>query len=394
MKLNLIPSSNPLVRRVTLAHWGLLGLTIILETIVLGVQGSATTTARTSVCIGLLTALAVFSLYWPQDKPRWFRLVFCFLELSVLAAASLLGIYRWIWPMYLVLTARAALLTDDDDLPKVVLAACVAQFAWYFVHAFVTLPGTAWTQMFATAMLSALMMTASTCILVVVVAVLMRSLISEQLLRQETERLARENEVLATELERTRIAREIHDTVGHSLTSLKIQLELANKLIRLGDDRAKDAVSQAEQLAARSLTDTRVALQSIRNADFNFEKALDELVRELRSTGAVQVNVECNQMPKMSNAISYQLYRVIQECMTNTLKHAQAKALSVRLVEEAGSVRLEVNDDGKGFETDFTSDGFGLKGLRERISSLRGEVIVASATDKGTSVTVCVPLLD
>lgn len=394
MKLNLIPSTNPLVRRVTIAHWILLGLTILLETVVLAVQTDIKTTARTTVCIGLLTALTVFSLSWPQDKPRWFRLLFCFIELAVLAAASLLGVYRWIWPLYLVLIARAALLADDDDLPKIVLATCVAQFGWYFVHAFIGLPSTVVTEMFATAMLSALMMTASTCILVVVVAVLMRSLISEQQLRQEAERLARENEILATELERTRIAREIHDTVGHSLTSLKIQLELANKLIERGDQRAKQAVSQAEQLAARSLTDTRVALQSIRNADFNFEKALAELVRELRSSGAVEVNVETALASKMSNAISYQLYRVIQECMTNTLKHANAKQLTVRLGEENGQVKLEVKDDGTGFASNEHSDGFGLKGLRERISSLHGEVKITSAVNEGTSVSVVVPLAD
>jgi signal transduction histidine kinase len=385
VKLNLIQSSNPLVKRVMYAYLGLLGLTIVLETVVAGVLGSFPTIVRTSICIGMLTSLAVFSLYWPEDKPRWFRITFCLIELAVLAGASLLGIYRWIAPLYLVMIARSSLLVDQEDLPKVVLAACVSQFAWYFVHAFVSLPAGVWSQMLATAMISALMMTASTSILVVVVAILMRTLISEQLLRDE-------NEILATELERTRIAREIHDTVGHSLTSLKIQLELANRLIERGDDKAKDALSQAEQLAARSLTDTRVALQSIRNSDFDFTKALDELVRELRSTGTVQVNLDCAEVPKMSNAISYQLYRVIQECMTNTLKHAQANQLTVRLSEHDGQVKLEVNDDGKGFESDTICDGFGLKGLRERISSLHGEVVVASHQGKGTTVTVSVPL--
>jgi signal transduction histidine kinase len=383
--LNLIQSSNPLVRRVTYAYWGLLGLTIVLETVVAGVQGDVRTLARTGICIGMLTSLAVFSLYFPQDKPRWLRFTFCLIELAVLALASLLGIYRWISTLYFVLIARSALLVDQDDLPKVVLAACVSQFLWYFAHAFISLPGGAWSQMLATAMISALMMTANTSILVVIVAVLMRSLVSEQSLRLE-------NEVLATELERTRIAREIHDTVGHSLTSLKIQLELASRLMERGDDKARDAVSQAEQLAARSLTDTRVALQSIRNADFNFSKALDELVRELRSTGTVQVNVDCAEVPKMSNAIGYQLYRVIQECMTNTLKHAQANQLTVRLAEDDGGVKLEVNDDGKGFESDTTGDGFGLKGLRERISSLRGDVVVVSHRGEGTTITVRVPL--
>jgi NarL family two-component system sensor histidine kinase LiaS len=160
-----------------------------------------------------------------------------------------------------------------------------------------------------------------------------------------------------------------------------------------GDDKAKAAVSQAEQLAARSLTDTRVALQSIRNADFNFQKALDELVREMRSSGAVEVNVDCDTFPVMSNAVSYQLYRVIQESMTNTLKHARASQVTVRLHEEDGKVVLAIKDDGQGFEADATTDGFGLKGLRERISSVKGNVVVSSAKGEGTEVSVTVPLV-
>lgn len=370
----------------------MLGLTIVLEAVVVAVGSDARHYLRHVGAIGMLTLLCLLSLQWPVEKPRAARIALCVVELLVLSAASIFGIYRWIWPLYLILVARAALLLDQDDLTKMVVAYCVSHFGWYFLHSFVTLPSGVMSQMVATAMIGALMMTASTCILVAAVAVMMRTLISEQHLRQETERLGRENEVLATELERTRIAREIHDTVGHSLTSLKIQLELANRLLERGDDKAKDAVSQAEQLAARSLTDTRVALQSIRNADFNFEKALTELVRELRSSGAVEVEVQCEKYPQMSNAVSYQLYRVIQECMTNTLKHAQANQVTVRLAEENGQVCLAIRDDGAGFDSNATTDGFGLKGLRERISSVKGNVKVQSAKGSGTEVCVSVPL--
>ena len=391
MRLNFMQSKNPLVQRVASTYWGMLGLTILLESVVLAVGSDAKHDIRHVAAIGLLTLLSLLSVHWPVEKSRTTRVALCVAELLLLSAASIFGIYRWIWPLYLVLVARASLILDQDDLPKIVVAYCVSHFGWYFVHSFVTLPMTAMSQMVATSMIGALMMTASTCLLVAAVAVLMRSLINEQHLRQETERLARENEVLATELERTRIAREIHDTVGHSLTSLKIQLELAGRLLERGDDRAKGAVSQAEQLAARSLTDTRVALQSIRNADFNFEKALSELARELRSSGTIEVAIECDQFPNMSNAVSYQLYRVIQECMTNTLKHAGAKQVTVRLTEDEGKVTLAVRDDGAGFDSDATTDGFGLKGLRERISSIQGHVSVSSKKGIGTEVSVSVP---
>jgi signal transduction histidine kinase len=392
MKLNLINSSDPLVKRVTLAHVLLLGLTILLETVVFAVQWSPKTAAPYGACLAVLAVLSATSIYWPVGRGRWYRLAVCFLELALVGAASAFGIYRWIWPLYLTLVARAALISDEDDLPKIVVGSCALQFAWYFVHTMQMVPANVWSQMISTAALSGLMMTASTSILVLVVAVGMRSLISEQKLRKEAERLAWENEVLATELERTRIAREIHYTLGHSLTALKLQLELASRMLDIGDTKARDAVSQAEQLAARSLTDTRVALQSIRNSDFDFEKALEDLLHELRTTALFEVTLDCANLPKLSNAIGYQLYRVIQECTTNTLKHAQASALEVSLSADTAQVSLDVKDDGVGFDATNKADGFGLKGIRERIASLRGEVTVRSGKGAGTTISVKVPL--
>jgi signal transduction histidine kinase len=169
--------------------------------------------------------------------------------------------------------------------------------------------------------LTSLMLNATYGTLMVVVAVLMLSLLSEQHLRVETERLARENEKLGAELERMRIAREIHDTLGHSLTSLKLQLELADRLIDSDPEKARAALTQAEGLAARSLTDTRVALQSMRQAQFDFVPAVRQLVAEVEANSQLQVHLQLAEtLPPPPPPVAYQLCvaRIIDE-------HAQAR---------------------------------------------------------------------
>jgi signal transduction histidine kinase len=391
MRLQLLRSKDPLVKRVSVAYWAMLGVTILLETIFVAVRHDPVTMPKLLGCLVLLAILSALSIHWPEQQLPRRRLVFALAELFLLTVAAVLGTYRFIWPLYLVLIARAALIVDKKDLWLVVSMSCLSQAVWYFLKALISVPLQSWTTMVVTGVISSFMMTTSSCVLVVVVAWLMRSLVNEQRLRTETERLSRENELMAAELERTRIAREIHDTLGHSLTSLKIQLELAGRLLDSGDAQARDVVSQAEDLAVRSLTDTRVALQSIRNNDFNFEQAVDELTRNMRASGAVTLHVNI-QPPVMSNAISYQLYRVIQECLTNTLKHAQATDVFVTLHGAAEAVELEVRDNGKGFDPSAAVDGFGLRGLKERIASLKGSVNVNSKTEEGTQVSVKVPL--
>lgn len=390
MHVDKLLPANVLLKRIQLATWGMLAITITLETLYIAASPVDQNTPRNIACIAILTILAMSSIYWPANRSRLFRTSLVLIELVLLCAGSVLGIYRWLWALYLVLVARATMIVDRKDLKLVVAVACVFQFVWYFAKALLAVPEDLRAKMLVTAGLSAFMMTSSTCFLIALVAWMVVLMINEYELRERTIKLARDNEVLAAELERTRIAREIHDTLGHSLTSLKIQLELAGRLLEIGDEKAKDAMAQAEQLAARSLTDTRVALQSIRNTDFNFERAVEELTHEVRSSGAVALHIDL-QSTQMSNAVSYQLYRVIQECLTNTLKHAQATDVFIALTNDDGKLQLEVKDNGRGFDGETKGDGFGLKGLKERIASLQGEVQIRSASGEGTSVRVSVP---
>ena len=272
-----------------------------------------------------------------------------------------------------------------------VALACTSQAGWYMVKFSSETSEGLLKEFVASNLMASMVLTSSYAALMIVVAWWMQTLISEQELRKKSEQLAVENQALAGALERSRIAREIHDSLGHTLTSLKVQLELAHRLFDRDIGKAKVAVEQAEELAARSLTDTRVALQSIRNSDFNFENAVGELVRDAESNGAVSVICELSEH-HVSNAAAYQLYRVVQECLTNALKHAQATEVCITLRQHTEQVQLEVRDNGIGFDPSETSDGFGIKGIRERIGSLSGTVQLESKRLGGTTVSVTLPI--
>lgn len=387
----LITSSNPLARLVVYSEWCLLALTIVLQTLAYAFLQPTHEHLRVDLCLVILAILAMTSIYLPERRPYLYRVAFLCFELSLISATFVVGISRWTWPLYLVLIARASLLLNKRDVWFMVILACIIQAGLYMLKFSTETSEGILKGFIVSNLMAALVLTSSYAALTIVVAWWMQTLQSEQQLRRKAEELAVENQQLAGALERSRIAREIHDSLGHTLTSLKVQLEVARRLFDRDVNKAKEAVEQAEELAARSLTDTRVALQSIRNSDFDFENAVGELVRDAQAQGALSIS--CNlSSHRLSNAAAYQLYRVVQECLTNSMKHAQASEVLIKLEEHGQRVHLEVTDNGVGFDPAEVGDGLGIRGIKERITSLSGTVELESKRAAGTKLLVTVPL--
>src|SRR4029450_11420868 len=185
------------------------------------------------------------------------------------------------------------------------------------------------------------LMTYGVIVIMVLVALLTLALAAEQRSRLKAESLSKEVEQLATQLERTRIAREIHDSLGHTLTSLNIQLEVARKFSQVDSARSAEALQPAKELASQTLTDMRMAVQSIRQADFNFEQELESLVDRIRRSQTLEIDCKLD-LPSLPLTTSYQLYRVIQECLTNVLKHAEASKVGIELSHKTGQVEVSI----------------------------------------------------
>jgi len=186
--------------------------------------------------------------------------------------------------------------------------------------------------------------------------------------------------------ERTRISRELHDLLGHHLTALSLNLEVANHLTQ---GKALEHVGQAHTLAKLLLSDVREAVSQIRDND-----AIDMGATLLPLTDNVP-GLQIDMVMPVSFLIedperAHVLLRCTQEIITNTVRHAQAQLLRLRYVRDGDAIRLQARDDGRGAEQ--TVAGNGLRGMRERLAAYGGELDIASAPGQGFTLNLRLPL--
>jgi signal transduction histidine kinase len=206
-------------------------------------------------------------------------------------------------------------------------------------------------------------------------------------------RVARESlrrVVAGQELERRRLARELHDETGQALTSILLGLRSLEEFVDGDDERA--AVAEIRRLAVETLQDVRrlaVELRPKALDDFGLEAALERLSGTFgEQTGLAVDFVARLGEEQLRPEVATALYRIVQEALTNVAKHAHAQTVSISLTRKNGHVTLVVEDDGRGFDPARPADGFGIQGMRERVDLLGGALEVESREGAGTTVAV------
>jgi signal transduction histidine kinase len=196
--------------------------------------------------------------------------------------------------------------------------------------------------------------------------------------------------VAGQELERRRLARELHDETGQALTSILLGLRSLEDFVDGDDERA--AVADIRRLAVETLQDVRrlaVELRPKTLDDFGLEAALERLAESFAEQTGLAVDFVARLGDEQLPAeVATALYRIVQEGLTNVAKHAQARTVSVLLTRKNGRVALVIEDDGRGFDPDSPADGFGLQGMRERVDLLGGSLQVESRAGAGTTLAV------
>ena len=212
----------------------------------------------------------------------------------------------------------------------------------------------------------------------------------ERYARAEVQRLSAELELLAATRERNRIAREIHDSVGHYLTVANVQLEAARATEAGRDER----LARVQELLREGLGQLRESVSMLREAiptQQPFANALEELVNASRQNG-LEVALHVRGAPRpLAGAVGFTLFRATQEALTNAQRHAAARKIDVALEYAPESVRLEVKDDGRGPPASGVEPGNGLKGMRERVGLIGGAIDLGGAPGVGFAVTIEVP---
>lgn len=197
--------------------------------------------------------------------------------------------------------------------------------------------------------------------------------------------LTRQVETLAATLERNRIARDIHDSLGHTLTSLDIQLELAQRLHGINSERALQALNIAKNLSGQSLTEVRRAVSTMREHNFDLNQALIVLTEQFQHDRSLSVDLRLN-LPQLPLQTSHQLFCIVREGLTNIQKHSQASRVTIQAETTAELILLKIIDNGIGFDPQLANSGFGLRGMKERVQMLGGTITINSTSGKGTLI--------
>ena len=216
-------------------------------------------------------------------------------------------------------------------------------------------------------------------------------------IEEKAERLERERETevaRAAAEEQARIARELHDVIAHALSVIVVQAGAAEDVFELDPGRALGAVRAIDTAARGALGDLRRVLGTLQDrADYQPQPGLarlDSLVEQVRATG-LDVSLEVEGAPRpLPAAVDLSAFRIVQEALTNILKHAGAAHAKVR-VRFADEILLEIRDDGRG-SANGAGTGSGLIGMRERVALLGGSVEAGNASGGGFLVSALIPV--
>lgn len=347
--------------------------------------------------ISLLLAVPLSRFFFQGNHP-WKVAIFFVIQLTLCGIIDYIGEGQF-WLLFLPLASQAASALSR----KALLAVCAAILVLFSLPLLSLSPAavTQWILVFLSAMVFVLIFTEAS--------------VRNQQARREVERLAEEledanqrlreyaaqAEELARSRERNRMAREIHDSLGHYLTVVNIQLEAAKALVEKHGwkDPAPElfaALEKAQNLTRDGLADVRRSVAALRAGpvgDKPFLEALRILMSEHQEAGLlVFLEVEGEVRP-LSPAVELTIYRAAQEALTNVHKHARASRADLRIAYGEHAVRLEVADNGVGFDPE-QEDGekFGLRGIRERVELLQGRFEIIAQPEGGVRLSVELPL--
>jgi len=212
----------------------------------------------------------------------------------------------------------------------------------------------------------------------------------------EAERTREEEALRRAEEERLRIARDVHDVVAHTLSAVIVQADAGLQVIDRDPETARGALENIAASSRHALSELRATLRVLRSGETDAEREpargladLDALLAPARAAGLrteLDVDVDGAETPAYIGASAY---RIVQEAVTNALRHAQASSLRARVALENDTLEIEIADDGIGGDA---PDGHGLAGMRERVAALGGTCAAGARPEGGFLVTASIPL--
>ncbi len=197
-------------------------------------------------------------------------------------------------------------------------------------------------------------------------------------------------EQLAISQERNRMARDLHDTLAHSLSAVSIQLEAISRQIKSDPEAAKTTLRQTRQIVRQGLKETRRALHALRSSpldDLGFNLALEQLINDTRARAGLEISLEMpDELVGISPITEQNIYRITEEALNNAIRHAGASHIEIVIRQNKGLLTLIITDNGVGFEPDIISENerYGLVGMHERAHLCNGKLSIEGG--EGTTI--------
>ncbi len=226
---------------------------------------------------------------------------------------------------------------------------------------------------------------------------LAQALANQAMLAMQLTRLSEESRRSAVVGERNRLAREVHDTLAQGFTGVIVQLEAAGEAMAQDlPAKVSGHLERASALARESLQEARRSVRALRPqalAENSLSIALKDLFAKMTSDTSLVAKLIVDGEPRpLPEVWENNLLRIGQEVLTNALRHSQATEFHGRLTFDVREVSLHVRDNGLGFDTGKSHEGFGLQGIRERAQTMGGRLAISSEKGKGTSISIVLPI--
>lgn len=352
------------------------------------------------ISILALICIAVLSCFFPIDRPLWQRRAYVFAEIAcitliLMLSASEIGVF------YLIFLVRSCFLLPRRDVVVTTIAiftALIGLSIWsdladrdtevYLEYA--QIMNQAIAENYSYVVIRGVINSLTNYIpfsAIVVLAGL--TLVSERESRQQAAALTEKVSVLTSDLERTRIAREINSALGDTLTALNKQIALAQHLHEVSSEDTLQTITQAEKLSVQSLQEARATLSTLRQGKFDLGIALDALVEQANQSTRLTVYAKMN-LPGLPLAVKHQLYFIFKETLDSLerLQRSLVVVLWVKANSESITVVIEEKEAVWLSSFDVRSH---LQSIEKRIQFLQGQLYVHCAMDKGMSIQVSIP---
>ena len=424
-------------------EWILLGIIIFSEVIAFSFNISSILPRNIFLNILFLLIFGIIGLKIPSHN-NFYKILYTVLEFGLIIIASFAGGILLVGLLYIILIARNCLMFRSISRYILNGLAIVLSLVTQLqrIKTVQNIQPLAIEQQYAIAIFaSVLTLGIGTIFMQMAITALVNEFQSRQKLSLANEQLAIANaqlsqyalkiEELATVQERNRIARDIHDSVGHALTVLNLHLEAAVKIWQTDPTEATEFLIEAKQLASNALKEVRQSISTLRAdplAELSLEDAIFSLVEEFKRSSNISPTLDIDLKLPIKPEVKIAIHRITQEAFTNIFKHAEATEVKITLKTQnqtsqdlptnsttnvigmqgsnlqtlpisnesvnskSNTLQLIIYDNGKGFKPNQNTTGFGLESMRDRTLAIGGTFNMATAPNSGCKITATFPI--